>query len=89
MPVTGVESWTVLGGDGAVVLPVERYLVYLSAPDRSPNTVRACATRRRCGLNSWVTPGAGWADAGVEDVARFVACVFGCQAREARAPRGR
>ncbi len=38
MPVTGVESWTVLGDDGAVVAPVERYLAYLGALERSPNT---------------------------------------------------
>ena len=25
MPVTGTESWTLLGGDGMVVEPVERY----------------------------------------------------------------
>ena len=31
MPVTGTESWTVIGDDGAVVAPVERYLAYLSA----------------------------------------------------------
>jgi hypothetical protein len=43
MPVTGIESWTVLGDDGAVVVPVERYLAYLSALERSPNTVRAYA----------------------------------------------
>jgi len=24
MPITGIESWTVLGDDGAVVVPVER-----------------------------------------------------------------
>jgi len=44
MPVTGIESWTVVGGDGAVVAPVERYLAYLFALERSPNTVRAYAT---------------------------------------------
>jgi len=41
MPVTGAESWTVLGDDGAVVAPAERYLAYLSGLERSPNTVRA------------------------------------------------
>jgi len=30
MPVTGIESWTVLGDDGVVVKPAERYLAYLS-----------------------------------------------------------
>ena len=34
MPVTGTESWTVIGDDGAVVAPVERYLAYLSALER-------------------------------------------------------
>ena len=43
MPVTGIESWTVLGDDGAVVAPAERYLAYLSSLERSPNTVRAYA----------------------------------------------
>ncbi len=47
MPVTGVESWTVLGDDGAVVAPAERYLAYLSALERSPNTVRAYAMSLR------------------------------------------
>jgi len=47
MPVTGVESWTVLGDDGAVVAPAERYLAYLSALERSPNTVRAYAVSLR------------------------------------------
>ncbi len=40
-PGSPVESWTVLGGDDIPVEPVERYLAYLSAIERSPNTVRA------------------------------------------------
>lgn len=44
MPVTGSESWTVLGDDGASVEPVESFLTYLSALERSPNTQRAYAT---------------------------------------------
>jgi len=47
MPVTGAESWTVVGDDGAVVAPVERYLAYLGALERSPNTVRAYALSLR------------------------------------------
>ena len=50
MPVTGAESWTVLGDDGAVVAPAERYLAYLSALERSPNTVRAYAVSLRLWL---------------------------------------
>jgi integrase/recombinase XerD len=47
MPVTGAESWTVVGDDGTVVVPAERYLAYLSALERSPNTVRAYALSLR------------------------------------------
>ncbi len=38
-----VESWTVLGDDDRPVEPVERYLGYLTAIERSPNTVKAYA----------------------------------------------
>ena len=44
MPVTESVSWTVLGDDGAPVEPVESYLSYLAALERSPNTQRAYAT---------------------------------------------
>lgn len=40
--VDSVESWTVVDGEG-VVDPAERFLAYLSATERSPNTVRAYA----------------------------------------------
>src|SRR6266700_4723253 len=73
MPVTGAESWTVLGDDGAVVAPAERYLAYLGALERSPNTVRAYAASLRLWFEFLGQAGVGWADAGVEDVARFVA----------------
>lgn len=73
MPVTGIESWTVLGDDGAVVAPAERYLAYLSSLERSPNTVRAYAMSLRLWFEFLAGGGVGWADAGVEDVARFVA----------------
>ena len=73
MPVTGVESWTVLGDDGAVVAPAERYLAYLSALERSPNTVRAYAVSLRLWFEFLGQTGVGWAEAGVDGVARFVA----------------
>ena len=73
MPVTGIESWTVLGDDGEVVAPAERYLAYLSALERSPNTVRAYALSLRLWFEFLGHAGTGWADVGVEDVARFVA----------------
>lgn len=43
MPGGGAESWTVLVDAGEMVEPVERYLAYLAAIERSPNTVRAYA----------------------------------------------
>ena len=43
MPVSEVESWTVLGDDGDPVPAVEGFLGYLTAIERSPNTVRAYA----------------------------------------------
>ncbi|HZO69182.1 MAG TPA: hypothetical protein VFB74_29685 [Kribbellaceae bacterium] len=40
MPVSSLESWTVLD-DGGPVVPIERYLAYLTDIERSPNTVKA------------------------------------------------
>ena len=62
-----------LGGDGAVVAPAERYLAYLSALERSPNTVRAYAVSLRLWFEFLSLAGVAWADADPEDVARFVA----------------
>ena len=45
-PVTGAVSWTVLSDDGWPVEPVESYLAYLAAFERSPNTQRAYALWR-------------------------------------------
>ena len=44
MPVSGAVSWTVIGRDGVPLEPVESYLAYLAALERSPNTQRAYAT---------------------------------------------
>lgn len=43
MPDSGVESWTVLGDDHVPVEPVERWLAFLTATERSPNTVKGYA----------------------------------------------
>ena len=73
MPSGGADSFTLLDDDGAVVAPVEAYLSYLSAIERSPNTVRAYAVS----LKLWFAFLSGIAksydEVGVEDVARFVA----------------
>ncbi len=70
MAVTGTESWTVLGDDGCVVAPVERYLAYLSALERSPNTVRAYASSLGLWFEFLDQVGVGWVDAGVAANAR-------------------
>ena len=43
MPGSEVESWTVLGEDQVPVEPVERFLAFLTAIERSPNTIKAYA----------------------------------------------
>ncbi len=43
-----------------------------TALERSPNTVRAYATSLKLWFEFLAQAGAGWAEAGVDDVARFV-----------------
>ena len=69
----GEESWTLLGDDGEVVEPAERYLAYLAAIERSPNTVRAYAISLKLWFEFLQHAAVSWDEAGVEDVARFVA----------------
>jgi hypothetical protein len=40
VPTSRLESWTVIGQDGAPIESVERYLAYLTDVERSPNTVK-------------------------------------------------
>jgi site-specific recombinase XerD len=73
LPGSGVESWTVLGADGAPVEPVERYLAYLSDIERSPNTVKAYAHDLK---DYWVflaLRGLDWREVRLEDVGEYVA----------------
>ena len=65
MPASSLESWTVLGSDGAAVEPVERYLAYLSDIERSPNTVKAYAHDLKDWLvfldqRAWIGPRSPW-----------------------------
>ena len=73
MPGSGRESWTLLGDDGEVVEPAERYLAYLAAIERSPNTVRAYAVSLKLWFEFLGQAAVSWDEVGVEDVARFVA----------------
>lgn len=72
MPVTGAVSWTLLGDDGDVVAPVESYLAYLAALERSPNTQRAYAMTLKVWFEFLARVGRPWTEVAVEDVARFV-----------------
>jgi len=73
MPGGGPESWTVLDEAGGVIEPVERYLAYLAAIERSPNTVRAYAISLKLWFEFLAGAGLVWDQVGIEDVARFVA----------------
>jgi integrase/recombinase XerD len=73
MPTGGAESWTLLDDDGEVVESAERYLAYLSAIERSPNTVRAYAISLKLWFEFLVLADKSWDKVGIEDVARFVA----------------
>ena len=73
MPGSGARSWTVLGDDDVPVGPVERFLGYLTAIERSPNTVKAYAHDLK---DFWEFLGCGgldWREARLEDIGEFVA----------------
>ncbi len=73
MPDTGRESWTLLGDDLRPVEPVERFLAYLAAVERSPNTIKAYAHDLKDWWDYLTGHGVGWRSATLEDVAGFVA----------------
>lgn len=72
MPVTDSESWTVLDDAGSVLEPVESFLTYLSALERSPNTQRAYASSLKLWFEFLVVLDVDWAKVSVDDVGRFV-----------------
>ena len=55
-----------------MVEPAERYLAYLAAIERSPNTVRAYAISLKLWFEFLGRAAVSWDQVGVEDVARFV-----------------
>ena len=66
IPGSGTRSWTVLGDDDVPVVPVDRFLAYLTDIGRSPNTVKAYAARSQGLLGSssasgaWTGARPGW-----------------------------
>lgn len=70
---SAMESWTLLGDDLRPIGPVESFLAYLTAIERSPNTVKAYAHDLK---DWWIYldgRGLGWKAVDVEAVAAFVA----------------
>jgi integrase/recombinase XerD len=72
-PVTEATSWTVIGDDGEPVVPVEAYLVHLTALERSPETVRCYAISLKLWFEFLARAGLAWDGVSIEDVSAFVA----------------
>jgi integrase len=72
MPVTDLVSWTVLDDNGEPVEPVESFLAYLAAMERSPNTQRAYATSLKLWFEFLGRRGRDWTEVTIDDIARFV-----------------
>ena len=73
MPVSSLESWTVLGDGGGPVEPIERYLAYLTDIERSPNTVKAYAHDLKDWFDFLDVRGLDWREVRLEDLGEFVA----------------
>ena len=73
VPGSGTRSWTVLGDDDVPVVPVDRFLAYLSGIGRSPNTVKAYAHDMKDLWQFLGFRGLDWREARLEDIGEFVA----------------
>ena len=73
MPVSSLESWTVLGDGGGPVEPIERYLAYLTDIERSPNTVKAYAHDLKDWFGFLDARGLDWREVRLEDLGEFIA----------------
>ena len=73
VPGSGIRSWTVLGDDDVPVIPVDRFLAYLTDIGRSPNTVKAYAHDLKDYWSFIGFRGLDWREARLEDVGEFVA----------------
>jgi integrase/recombinase XerD len=73
MPASGIESWTILGADGVPAEPAERWLAYLTAIGRSPDTVRAYAFDLKDYLEFLSGREVDWREVRLEDIGEFVA----------------
>ena len=73
IPGSGTRSWTVMGDDDVPVVPVDRFLAYLTDIGRSPNTVKAYAHDMKDLWQFLGFRGLDWREARLEDVGEFVA----------------
>jgi integrase len=73
VPGSGTRSWTVLGDGDVPVVPVDRFLAYLTDIGRSPNTVKAYAHDLKDYWDFIGFRGLDWREARLEDVGEFVA----------------
>ena len=73
VPGSGMLSWTVLGDEDVPVVPVDRFLAYLSDIGRSPNTVKAYAHDLKDFWDFTGLRGLDWREVRLEDVGEFVA----------------
>ncbi|MFJ7265044.1 tyrosine-type recombinase/integrase [Streptomyces globosus] len=72
-PDSMAESWTLLGNDLRPVGPVESFLSYLTAIERSPNTIKAYAHDLKDWWGYLDGRGLDWTTVDLEAVASFVA----------------
>jgi integrase/recombinase XerD len=72
IPGSGTRSWTVVGDDDVPVVPVDRFLAYLTDIGRSPNTVKAYAHDMKDLWQFLGFRGLDWREARLEDIAEFV-----------------
>ncbi len=73
VPGSGTRSWTVLGDDDVPVVPVDRFLAYLTDIGRSPNTVKAYSHDLKDYWEFLGSRSLDWREARLEDVGEFVA----------------
>jgi len=71
IPGSGTRSWTVLGDDDVPVVPVDRFLAYLTDIGRSPNTVKAYAHDLKDYWSFMGVRSLDWREARLEDIGEF------------------
>ena len=78
IPGSGTRSWTVLGDGDVPVVPVDRFLAYLTDIGRSPNTVKAYAHDLKDYWSFISFRSLDWREARLEDVrgVRRAGCSF-------------